>query len=407
MSVTATDLISWSSFQRGAWHQSRDSIALLDGSRFSRTPDIDVIAELMLATPVMAPSRRADRVAIMRAAARLFRTAAIDFGNCIQTYAEFAETMRCVHGISRELCDDWGEQLERGLDLPPNLFLVREGIPILISLPANTFLCLESVFASLWQGHRIFVRPSQREPWSAMRLVAALVAAGWPRDMISLVNLDRAGLARVLPRFDHAILYGGHDLHNLRDPDRPGILIKGAGCAVAVIGSGWNDHSIYGAAGLVARSAGRLCTNVRWLLVEDRPAAFAEALTACLAQRISDANDIGAFSAAVTDPTAANHQFHSIVGALRHGDRLLGPRRDWSAVEGANQACVIAHIHDVRGHPLLTSEPLFPLALVTKGGRSALDDIFAHSAFVYSIDPAGSVATLRYDSIEFDQDQAA
>jgi hypothetical protein len=409
MSLTATDtaLVNWPSFQRGAWHQSRDGVALLDGSSFSRTPDIDVIAELMFSAPKASLPSRADRAAIMRAAARLFRTAAIDFGSQIQNYTQFVDTLRRTHGIERALCNDWSDQLEQGLEALPSPIMVREGSAILISLPANTFLCLESIFAALWQGYRVFVRPSQREPWSALRLVGALVAAGWPREMISLVNLDRAGLAHVLPRFDHAILYGGSELHCLRGADRPGIVVKGAGCAVAVVGGGWTSHSVRSAAGLVARSAGRLCTNVRWLLVEERPAAFAEALTKCLLQRVNDAGDIGALTTVVTNSETAQQQFRLITSALRYGDELLSPQRNWVAVEGSSQAPVVAMVSSGREHPLRTSEPLFPLALVTHGDRVALADLFSHSAFAYSIDPAGSVAVLRHDSIEINQDQAA
>ena len=387
------------SFQRGAWYHSRDRIALASGAELCLTPELDVVAELMQGTSASAEWNLAARAEALNRAAALFAAAPLLIGERRETPQDFHAQLVRAHGIPARLSTDWAEALVRIVSELTQIQPVDTPASHFVSLPANTFLCLEAVYRALWAGRRVFLRPSQREPWSALRLVAALIAAGVPPQQLTLVNVAHAGLPRLIRFFDEVVLYGGQAVAEIQRSLPPHVIVKGPGCSVAVIANEWTPAAVQAAALLVGRSGGRLCTNVRWLLVRDRPHDFAEALAAELT-RTDDAAATQWGGGLVLDAAATQRSYAGLQDRLGSADRLVHPLSLDAIVAGARLPPLVAQIAEVERHPLLRAEPLFPLALIAEGQTADLATIFAHSTFAYAIDRTGAATELRFDGAD-------
>jgi Aldehyde dehydrogenase family len=397
--IPSAALVPLPSFQRGAWYHSRDRIALASGAELCLTPELDVVAELMQGADVADDWDLAVRADTLNRAAALFASAPLLIGERRETPQDFQAQLVRAHGIPANLTEHWAETL---VGIVRELTLIQPVDKLasyFVSLPANTMLCLEAVYRALWAGRRVFLRPSQREPWSALRLVAALITAGVPPQRVTLVNVAHAGLPRLIRFFDEVVLYGGQAVAETQHTLPPHVTVKGPGCSVAVIADDWTPAAIQAAALLVGRSAGRLCTNVRWLLVRDRPHDFADALSAELT-RTDDTAAAQWGGGLVLDAAAARRSYAGLQGRLGPADRAVYPPDTEAIMAGARLPPLVAQIAEVEHHALLRAEPLFPLALVASGQTSDLDTTFAHSAFAYAIDRAGVTAALRFDGTD-------
>src|SRR5207244_759100 len=79
----------------------------------------------------------------------------------------------------------------------------------LVALPGNTFTCLESVCEAVLAGGAVWVRPSTREPLSALRLVSALLQAGWPGELLGFYPTAQGLLRSLVAVTDRQVVYGG------------------------------------------------------------------------------------------------------------------------------------------------------------------------------------------------------
>lgn len=152
----------------------------------------------------------------------------------------------------------------------------------LVSLPANTFTCLESALTTLWAGDVTWVRPSTREPLSALRLVSALVQAGWPGELIGFYPTGQ-GLLRALSAItDRQIVYGGAGLAAAIG-GLPGVEMHGPMRVCALVTEDADpDAAAAALLPLVASDGGRFCTTVRAIFCPSDPTRLAERLAALL-----------------------------------------------------------------------------------------------------------------------------
>ena len=164
----------------GRWYASRDTAPVPGGPLLSLAPEImirDDAARLR--------RERADwRPAVLRAAVELFADAALPIeGLGVQDPDDFAAAMRACAGLPPVLVRRWSDMLRDAAEDPPHG--EREEAELaLVSLPANTFTCLEGVLEAALTSEAVWIRPSRREPLSAARLVAALLGAGWPAERL-------------------------------------------------------------------------------------------------------------------------------------------------------------------------------------------------------------------------------
>lgn len=278
----------------GAWYQSADQLAAPGPA----LPPVSLAPEILLRRdarrlrtaalpPVPGPPARA---AILAEAVRLFTAGTVDCGGLgKQTAADFRTALWRSAGLPAALVDRWCAMLTGGLAVTTSK--APAGTPpasthpprlTLISLPANTFTCLESVLSVLWAGDVAWVRPSSREPLSALRLVSALVQAGWPAELIGFYPTVQGLLRAFAAMTDRQIVYGGTGLAAVLSRS-PGAEVHGPMRVCAVIpDDAGPDQTAAALLPLLARDGGRFCTTVRAIFCRADPARLAERLAARL-----------------------------------------------------------------------------------------------------------------------------
>ncbi|WP_168723984.1 hypothetical protein [Streptomyces sp. A1499] len=313
----------------------------------------------------------------------------------------------------------------------------------LVALPGNTFTCLDSVLDQAERSAAVWVRPSRREPVSAARLVAALLAAGWPSLRIGLYPGEQHTLHGLVKRTDRQIVYGGTGLAaSVRRSPALTLHGPGRGCAL-VPGAMPVDEAVAWLLPLVAGDSGRFCGNVRTILCEDgadstagtdgatgtdgaddadgadgtdgavgatgadgadstagadgtegadggtgsggaRCAALASALAVALDAVSADPTGPDWPLTVFRDPEAAHRALRSVHDRMRPGDRLLTRRPAVTEVDGA--PCVLPQLVLLgrgAGHPLLGHEVPFPFAAVLTATPDTVRAVTADSLFVY------------------------
>ncbi len=392
------------SFQYGKWYRSRDTLSLDDGALLGLIPDIAVVAQVRMSI-ANDPHQLAhsDMRAILADAMALFACSSLRIGDYTESFSEFKTRLGAIQGIPSSLVQHWTRQLVEIVDRLLASAPEQHDGTMLISLPSNTFLCLESVFDALWNGYRVFIRPSQREPYSALRLVAALLAAGLPPTRISLCALTRTSVANLLPCFSKVLLFGGDGLLPLAQSLGAAgvdITVKGAGCSVAIVDDNWTRATLASVGRLVARSAGRLCINVRWVVVPARVDSFAQALGDMLTLSAIPDNDPDLMTLPAIDANRTNRLRQSLFEVLRAEDTIVTGARPQHLDRGERIPPVVIRAAQADDHPLLKSEPGFPFAMVTKGQPQDLASIFAHAQFAYHVRADGTVERTRHDGVD-------
>lgn len=126
-------------------------------------------------------------------------------------------------------------------------------------------------------GYRTFVRPSFREPFTAQRLVFALVLAGLS-NYVALIPTDYKGAETLVSESDFAIVYGGADV-SARYGKNPRVLVQGPGRSKIVVGRDVShEDAVVLAAQSVLSLGGAACVSTSAILVEENHHAFAEKL---------------------------------------------------------------------------------------------------------------------------------
>ncbi|MGD8165405.1 aldehyde dehydrogenase family protein [Pantoea sp. FN0307] len=141
-------------------------------------------------------------------------------------------------------------------------------------------------------GYRVVIRPSEREPWTAQRLVAAMVAAGL-QDYVALLPCDYEVIDALTEAADLSLLYGG-DALMARFSDRKDVLVQGPGRSKIVIGA---DYPLEKALQLVFESVcglgGAACVCASSVIVEGDAQAFAQEFCNYLSRELQDEQKCG------------------------------------------------------------------------------------------------------------------
>ncbi|QCX80142.1 hypothetical protein C9F11_32785 [Streptomyces sp. YIM 121038] len=386
-----------SAFRRGAWQESLDTAAL-PGSparRLALVPEIVAHADRRWwrsARTALPPLT--DRRARIRAALDLFAHGTVTVGGLgPQSAAAFRGALWESAGLPGPLVGRWCAMLADGVahrEVPDS-----DDALALVALPGNTFTCLDSVLDQAERSAAVWVRPSRREPLSAARLVAALLAADWPAERIGLYPTVQRDLHGLVKLTDRHVVYGGAGLAaSMRDA--PTLTLHGPGRGCALVPPGLPvDDAVAWLLPLVAADSGRFCRNVRTVVCLDaEPEPVAKALAAALdGLHPGAAPDPAAPDWPLTafrDPGEAERATARVRALLRAGDRLL--TREPPVVESASgDVFVRPHLVLLDGHctasdvahPLVGHEVPFPFAVVlgatAEAGRAIADgSLFVH-----------------------------
>ncbi|MFE0170902.1 hypothetical protein ACFWZ2_01180 [Streptomyces sp. NPDC059002] len=372
-------------FRRGEWRTSLDSVALpgATGTRLALVPEIVAHADRRWwdgARPGLPDLT--DRRELLLTALELFDRGTLATGGAgEQSGEDFRAALWESAGLPGPLVDRWCEMLRAGL-LKRREAPAPDGQLALVALPGNTFTCLTSVCDQAERSAGVWLRPSRREPLSAARLVAALLAAGWPPARVGLYPAEQRTLHGLLKLTDRHVVYGGAGLAATVRAS-PSLTLHGPGRGCALVPSGMPvPDAVDWLLPLVAADSGRFCSNVR-TIVCTRPDA-AEALAVALAAALDGLAPDGPFPlAAFREPGAARSAARSVRDRLRPGDRLLTRRAATDTLALPQLALLDGHFTHSATHPLIGHEVPFPFAAVLSAGPDAVAAITAESLFVH------------------------
>lgn len=384
-------------FRRGAWQPSRDVIAVPGSAhwRLSLGPRLVIATDARAARPADAPwLDQAARRRILDEAVALFLDRPVELGPLgTQSPAEFHAAMQEIVGLPPALSERWGEMLRDCVDRlrPPDTRIRRA----LIVLPANTFTCLEAVAEAVLGADEVWIRPSRREPVSAVRFAAALLAAGWPAERLGFYPCDGEALDALLDATDHHVVFGGDEIsarleHTERSAEGK-LDLRGAGRGVALVPADTAADPEAAAdwlATLIASNSGRFCKNVCTVLCAGDPEPIAKALAARL-----DAISIPAVDADFPQASVPPARAASFARLVQERTGVTDHRvttRDLVHLDGGSAylAPTLVHLADPgtldAPHALLALELPFPFAAICAAGPELTAAVVAHSRFVYT-----------------------
>lgn len=284
-----------------------------------------------------------------------------------------SEMENVLNGLTRNL--NW-EVLDRGFgnfEGYPLSFFPR-GQSLGVVLPNNS-----PGVHSLWipavpLKMPLVLKPGSAEPWTAYRIIQALIRAGTPREAFSFYPADHAGAAEILRSCGRGMVFGDSSTTGVWQNDSR-IEIHGPGYSKIVIGDDcvdqWEEYLDVMVASIVD-NGGRSCINASGVWVT----AHAEEIADALAERLAKiapkaADDESAQLAPFTDANLATRisrlidqgltepGVRDVTASHRTSDRLAY----WNECSYLLPTVLLCEDAE---HPMANKEFLFPFASVVK-----------------------------------------
>lgn len=342
----------------------------------------------------------AERIDRCQKAARIFLEDTLTIGgDQLQSPADYIAALSQTSGLPHVMCRANMEKcalvmremptilrgLTRGMD--PTVLDSgsgkHDGVPVWYTpttdvlaavLPSNSPGVHSLWIPSVVLGTPIALKPGREEPWTPMRIVRALIAAGFPDDAFSLYPTDHEGAAALLEVAGRSLLFGdakvaakyaGDDRIEIHGPGRSKVLL---GADVAADFERYLDVLVAS----VAANGGRSCINASAIYTPSHARELAEALAARLATIVPRRyDDPEAGLAAFANPTFADAMDGAIEAALGTGGardvtaaHRGGPRK--VVFEGATYLSPTVVHCDSLTHPLANTEYMFPFTSVVE-----------------------------------------
>ncbi|HEY3174267.1 MAG TPA: aldehyde dehydrogenase family protein [Candidatus Polarisedimenticolia bacterium] len=226
----------------------------------------------------------------------------------------------------------------------------------------------------------LVLKPGRQEPWTPLRVVRALMAAGAPDEAFSFYPCDHAGAVEILLRCGRSMLFGDAGTLGAWKED-PRVQLHGPGWSKVILGEDeaprWQDHLDLMVSS-IADNGGRSCLNASGVWTPSHGLQIGRALAGRLAA--IDARPLA-------DPQARIAAFPDPAQARRlseHIDRLLqtpGARDLTAEVRGPQRIVEVDGCTFLRPtliwcedseHPLASCEYLFPYAAVVEVPRERM-----------------------------------
>lgn len=217
----------------------------------------------------------------------------------------------------------------------------------------------------------VVLRPSDREPFTAVRLARRLLDAGIPDAALHVLPCDRTVGVEIPRGADHGMAFGA-EAAVAPFEDEPHVHTYGPGRSVAVVARAPTAADLDSLARGVVRAGGRTCFNLTRIVATGD--CDPDALAAALADRVADA-PLGPVRDAETDvPGFPDPDRAARVDARADdaGTDLTAERRDGPRLVEAHGTTYLRPTV-VRATGLVEELP-FPFAGVTRIERAALPD---------------------------------
>jgi acyl-CoA reductase-like NAD-dependent aldehyde dehydrogenase len=237
------------------------------------------------------------------------------------------------------------------------------------------------------------LKPGQREPWTPLRIMASLRAAGFPEAAFGFYPSGHDGAGVILRKCGAAMMFGsGASVRPWLG--NPRIEIHGPGYSKVVFGTdkadAWRDQLDLLVTS-VSSNGGRSCINASSV----RTPAHGREIALALAERLAAVrprprDDAAALLAAFPDPATARGIDAAIERGLAQGGaedvstRFHGPLRLVEFEGGTYLLPTVVYCEDIE-HPLANQEYLFPFVSVLDVPAAELTETLGPSLVVTAL----------------------
>lgn len=367
--------------------EARAEVSLANAALIRRDlRKLDAARAALRAIPV------AELVARTVAAAEIYLTADLPVGDDLQGPDDYVRACSASTGLPQSLvranmdkianvCRELPTILN-GLTLGMDLSVLDSGVGEVGGIPVSFVPAARSLTAvlpsnspgvhSLWipalaLKTPVVLKPGSGDPFTPLRIVQALIAAGIPSEAFGFYPADRATGAELVEIHDRALVFGGPAMA-AKYAGRPEVQVHGPGYAKILLGPDtvdhWADHLDL-LVDSVARNGGRSCINASTIVVPRHGHAIAEALAERLGAVAAKAlDDADAGLAAFAEPASAA-ALDAAITERGEGAEVLGasPRR--VQVDGLDYLRPTVVVAD-KDHPLAKTEFPFPFVSVVE-----------------------------------------
>jgi hypothetical protein len=338
-----------------------------------------------------------DILGMFQEAAHRFMTADLPVGGQVQSPADFIVAQSATTGLPHSLCRQNMKKIESAmlnmasildglsgglaLDIIDAGYGLRDGHVVSYAPKARRFGAVLPANSpgvhALWLPAAalkmpLALKPGQREPWTPLRIIESLRAAGFPDAALGLYPSGHDGAGVILRKCGAAMMFGSGPSVRPWIGD-PRIEIHGPGYSKVLLGpdraEAWRDYL-----DLIITSAssngGRSCINASSV----RTPSHGRELALALAERLAEIrplarDDAAALLAAFADPATARSIDAAIERGLAQGGaedvsaHFRGPRRLAEFEGGTYLLPTVIYCEDIE-NPLANQEYLFPFVSV-------------------------------------------
>jgi acyl-CoA reductase-like NAD-dependent aldehyde dehydrogenase len=333
-------------------------------------------------------------IGMCKKAADLLMNGTLPVGDAKQTFDDYVKSLSATTGMPYSYCGLNAKKihrvldemdmilagLTRGFDLSildkgfgndegRTLSWFREARTFGAVLPSNSPGVHSLWIPAVAMKTPVVLKPGREEPWTPLRVIEALAAAGMPREAFGFYPTDHGGASTLLQVVDRAMLFGDAATTKAWAHD-PRIELHGPGYSKVILGEDaadeWEKYVDLIVASISA-NGGRSCINASAVWTPKNADKIADAVARKLAQvKALPADDPNAQIAGF-----ANSQMATRISAMIDG-LLPGARELTAEMRGSPRLVQIGRVAYLlptiircdREHPLANKEFLFPYASV-------------------------------------------
>jgi acyl-CoA reductase-like NAD-dependent aldehyde dehydrogenase len=331
---------------------------------------------------------------IYKKAGQLFMNAPLPVGHQQQTFDDYVMQLSATTGMPFTYCRMNAQKifrvfdeietvvagLTRGFDLSildrgygsdegRMLSWFREARTFGAVLPSNSPGVHSLWLPAMAMKCPVVLKPGREEPWTPLRILEALAAAGLPREAFGFYPTDHGGASTLLQVVDRAMLFGDASTTKAWAKD-PRVELHGPGYSKVVLGedaAGEWEKYLDVITQSIAANGGRSCINASAVWTPKNGRAMGEALAKKLSTiKPLAADDPDAQIAAFANPTMPQRMNQLIDGLLPGAEDLTEKIRGTPRFQTVGRVAYMLPtiIWCDREHPLANREFLFPYASV-------------------------------------------
>ncbi len=362
--------------------------------------------------------RVGDILAMLRTAADRFMTARLPAGDYLQSPEDFVAAQCATTGLPQSLCRQNMAKIQSALlnmeaildgltggldlDVVDTGYGLRDSHTVSYApkarrfgavLPANSpgvhALWLPAIALKM----PLALKPGQREPWTPLRIMESLRAAGFPAEAFGFYPSGHDGAGVILRKCGAAMMFGSGASVKAWIGD-PRVEIHGPGFSKVLLGpdkaDAWREYLDLIVTS-VSSNGGRSCINASSVRTPVHGRELAEALAERLAAiRPRSRDDKEAILAAFADPATARGIDAAIERGIAQGGaedvsaRFRGPSRLVEFEGGTYLLPTVIYCDDLE-NPLANQEYLFPFVSVLDVPQAELTDTLGPSLVVTAL----------------------